>query len=178
MVAQQLMQEEGEDVDEVMKKEPIEEEYKEEVDFEEEDEEVLKGSTFVRVKKEEFAEEEEESGEDGGGGEDVPMLPLQKKRIKEEENRPIEFDPDNDGFRIDFQQAAALHKRLGLLQYVRKSLLGSQAAVIIESAQQLKAATEKEIQYGSSDLPANWDSELHDRYHIAKIFQGAVDRCR
>lgn len=46
----------------------------------------------------------------------ILMAQAMQKRImraEETEARVLEFDPDNDGFKLYYKQAVELHKRLG-----------------------------------------------------------------
>jgi len=72
-----------------------------------------------------------------------------------------DFNPDNDGFSIDFDLANKLHKRLNILYFIRKELLPNKAKVFMSKLDDLKK--DYMSKKASLSLPANWDPERHDK---------------
>ena len=72
-----------------------------------------------------------------------------------------DFDPDSDGFNIDFELASKLHNRLNMMYFIRKELLPNKAKIFIAGLAQL--AQDFEAGNGTEGLPSNWIPEKHDK---------------
>jgi hypothetical protein len=79
----------------------------------------------------------------------------------------LDFDPDNDGFGIDFKLASKLHKRLNMLYFIRKELLPGKAKLFISGLDQLKEEFARND--ASHSLPENWDPAIHDKALIYAV---------